>query len=111
MKTKLLISALAIVSALTMNAEGRRVTFTADVYSAIKGAKLSLTATLSRKIRSLLGQTPLEFIKTIKFKHAYRLLQEHKCTVVEAMEAIGYSDHNTFAQTFKEIFGKLPSKV
>ena len=68
-------------------------------------------ATLTRKFRSLLDQTPLEFIRTVKFKHAYRLLQSHNYTVIEVVEAVGYNDRHTFSQTFREIFGVLPSKV
>ena len=68
-------------------------------------------STFSRKIRALTGDTPLEFIKSIKLKHAYKLLQRHSMSVIEVVEAIGYNDRNNFTQSFKEAFGVLPSKV
>ncbi len=68
-------------------------------------------STFTRKIKILTGQTPLDFIKSIKLKHAYKMLQEKTATVQDVMEAVGYSDHKTFTQSFKEAFGILPSEL
>lgn len=68
-------------------------------------------STLSRKLKAITGDTPLGIIKTVKLKYAYSLLKGHTMSVVEVVEAIGYNDRNTFAKSFKEMFGVLPSKV
>lgn len=68
-------------------------------------------STLTRKLRSITGDTPLDFIKSVKLKHAYRLLQQHRYSVIEVIEAVGYNDRHTFSQSFKDMFGVTPSKV
>lgn len=68
-------------------------------------------STLSRKLKAVTGQTAFEFIKSLRLKFAYRLLQSHKKTVVEVMERVGYLDHRTFTQSFKDMFGILPSEL
>ena len=68
-------------------------------------------STLTRKLRSVTGDTPLDFIKAVKLKHAYRLLQQHRYSVIEVIEAVGYNDRHTFSQSFKDMFGVTPSKV
>ena len=68
-------------------------------------------STLTRKMKAVTGDTPLEFIKSIKFKHAYQLLQAHTMSVIEVAEAIGYNDRHTFSASFKDMFGISPSKV
>ena len=68
-------------------------------------------STLTRKLRSVTGDTPLDFIKSVKLKHAYRLLQQHRYSVIEVIEAVGYNDRHTFSQSFKDMFGVTPSKV
>ncbi len=68
-------------------------------------------STLTRKLKSITGDTPLDFIKSVKLKHAYRLLQQHRYSVIEVIEAVGYNDRHTFSQSFKDMFGITPSKV
>ncbi len=68
-------------------------------------------STLSRKLKAVTGQTPFEFIKSLRLKFAYRMLQSHKKTVAEVMERVGYMDHRTFTQSFKDMFGILPSEL
>lgn len=66
--------------------------------------------TLSRKIKAIAGQTPLEFIRSIKMKHACRMLQNPNMTVSEVVVSLGYSDHKYFTTTFKDTFGMTPSE-
>lgn len=68
-------------------------------------------STFARKIKAITGQTPLDFIKNIKMKHAYQLLLNKTATVQDVMAAIGYQDHKTFTQSFRDAFGILPSDV
>ena len=67
-------------------------------------------STFTRKIKAVAGQTPLDFIKSIKLKHAYRMLQDKTATIQFVMESIGYQDHKTFTASFKEAFGITPSE-
>lgn len=67
-------------------------------------------STFMRKIKAVTGQTPHDFIKSVKLKHAYQMLQDKTATIQYVMEAIGYSDHKTFTQSFKDLFGKTPSE-
>jgi signal transduction histidine kinase/CheY-like chemotaxis protein/AraC-like DNA-binding protein/ligand-binding sensor domain-containing protein len=68
-------------------------------------------STFARKIKAVLDQTPLDFIRSIKLKHAYMLLQNKTATIQGVMEAIGYSDHKTFTTSFKDTFGINPSEL
>jgi len=66
--------------------------------------------TLYRKIKSLTGQTAIEFIRNIKMKHACRMLENPGMSVSEIITALGYNDHGHFTTTFKNIFGITPSE-
>ena len=75
-------------------------------------AELAMSrSTFARKVKAVTGQTPLDFIKTIKLKHAYQLLQNKTATVQDVMAAVGYNDHKNFTQSFREVFGILPSEL
>lgn len=65
---------------------------------------------LYRKMKSLTGQTPADFIRTVRLKTAAKLLKEEKCTVSEACYRTGFASPQNFAKHFKEIFGVLPSQ-
>ena len=67
-------------------------------------------STLSRKMKALLGQTPLEFIKDIKMQHACNMLKNATMTIAEVVEALGYNDHKHFTSLFKDTFGMTPSE-
>ena len=62
-------------------------------------------STLSRKMKALLGQTPLEFIKDIKnatcLQHAEKTPQ---MTIAEVVEALGYND-----QSISQVYSKTLS--
>lgn len=65
---------------------------------------------LYRKMKSLTGQTPADFIRTVRLKTAAKLLKEEKCTVSEACYRTGFASPQNFAKHFKEMFGVLPSQ-
>lgn len=67
-------------------------------------------ATLSRKMKAVADQTPLEFIRNIKMKHACQMLENPNITIGEVVSALGYNDHKYFTNTFKEAFGITPSE-
>lgn len=65
---------------------------------------------LYRKMKSLTGQTPADFIRTVRLKTAAKLLKEEKCTVSEACYRTGFASPQNFSKHFKEMFGVLPSQ-
>ena len=66
---------------------------------------------LNRKIKSLTGMTPNNYIKTIRLKKAYELLKEQGSRVSEVTYMVGFSDPNYFTLCFKKEFGENPSRV
>lgn len=67
-------------------------------------------STFSRKMKAVLQQTPLEFIRSIKMKHAAEMLKQKTATIQDVMLAIGYNDHKSFTQVFRDTFGVSPSE-
>ena len=65
---------------------------------------------LYRKMKSLTGQTPADFIRMVRLKTAAKLLKEEKCNVSEACYRTGFASPQNFAKHFKEMFGVLPSQ-
>ena len=63
-----------------------------------------------RKMKSLTGQTPADFIRTVRLKSAAKLLKSGQCNVSEACWSTGFASPQNFAKHFKEMFGVLPSQ-
>ena len=66
---------------------------------------------LYRKMKSLTGQTPADFIRMVRLKTEAKLLKEEKCNVSEACCRTGFASPQNFAKHFKEMFGVLPSHL
>ncbi|MXV16758.1 hybrid sensor histidine kinase/response regulator transcription factor [Hufsiella ginkgonis] len=67
-------------------------------------------STLYRKIRSLIGTSPNDFIKNIRLKHACQMMTKNKSmTISEIAFATGFSDPRYFSTCFKAEFGITPS--
>lgn len=82
-----------------------------DFDISVLAERLNITkVTLSRKIKNITGYTALEFIKSIKLKHACQMLKNKNVSVSEVIAAIGYSDHKHFTITFKNAYGMTPSE-
>lgn len=65
---------------------------------------------LYRKIQSLAGMTPSEFIRTIRLKRAAQLLRsDPNLTVAEISDMVGFNTQKYFTKYFKEMFGVPPS--
>ncbi|MBR6251468.1 MAG: response regulator [Bacteroidales bacterium] len=62
------------------------------------------------KMKSLTGQSPLEFIRQIKLKIADQLLRKG-FNVSEVSYEIGYQDVKYFSKQFRQQFGYSPSQV
>ncbi|WP_258098614.1 hybrid sensor histidine kinase/response regulator transcription factor [Marinoscillum pacificum] len=68
-------------------------------------------SSLTRKVKSLTGITPMAYLKTNRLNMAYEMLAKEKLTVSEVTYKTGFSDPNYFATSFKKQFGKNPSQV
>lgn len=66
--------------------------------------------TLYRKILSLTGKTPIEFIRSIRMKRAAQLLLKSGMSVSEVAYEVGFNNPKHFAKAFKEEFKVIPSK-
>ena len=66
---------------------------------------------LYQKLKALTGQSPLDFIRTIRFKHAMELLLLNKYSMLEISEMCGFSSASYFSTAFKKYFGRSPIEV
>jgi DNA-binding response OmpR family regulator/nitrogen-specific signal transduction histidine kinase len=65
---------------------------------------------LYRKLSAIVGQTPTEFIRTVRLKRAAQLL-EQGLTVTEVAELVGFRGTTSyFSKCFQEEFGTKPSQ-
>lgn len=65
---------------------------------------------LYKKMVSITGKTPIEFIRIIRLKRAAQYLRESQQTVSEIAFQTGFSNPKYFRKYFKEEFGVLPSE-
>ncbi|WP_221411542.1 two-component regulator propeller domain-containing protein [Dysgonomonas sp. 216] len=65
---------------------------------------------LYRKIHSITGQTPTDFVRSIRLKKAAELLKEGNLTVVEVAYMVGFNTPGYFTKSFKKMFGVLPTQ-
>ena len=65
-------------------------------------------ATLYRKIVSLTAQKPTEFIRTIRLKHAARLIHEGNYSLTEIGYMCGFNSTSYFYRCFKTQYGVQP---
>lgn len=62
-----------------------------------------------KKLLSLTGKPPLEFIRSIRLKRAAQLLGKSQMTVAEVAYEVGFNNPKYFAKYFKLEYGVLPS--
>jgi len=67
-------------------------------------------ATLYRKIVSLTGEAPADFIRLIRLKRGAQLLAKSGMSIAEIAYEVGFKDPKYFSKAFKEEFKVLPSK-
>lgn len=79
-----------------------------DISYMHKALGLSRTS-FFRRLKSLTGQTPTEFIQTIRLKKGADLLRNNpEMNINEISDIIGFNTPKYFAKCFKEHFGKSP---
>jgi signal transduction histidine kinase/ligand-binding sensor domain-containing protein/DNA-binding response OmpR family regulator len=67
-------------------------------------------SSLYNKILELTGQTPVEFIRSVKLDRAAVLLEKSDMNVAQIAYSAGFSTPHYFAKSFKTKFGMLPSE-
>ena len=68
-------------------------------------------SSLYRKIKSLTDMSPVEFIRNIRLKRAYQMLQQEGQTVSDVAYACGFSTPRYFSTCFKNEFGITPTEL
>ena len=63
-----------------------------------------------QKLKTLIGQTPNEYIKERRLQKAYELLADERVTVAEAAYQVGMATPQYLSTTFKKRFGITPSQ-
>ena len=63
---------------------------------------------LHRKMKELTGQTPHDFIRSIRLKKAAQLLAEKGMNVTEVMYACGFANSASFSTIFRKYYGMSP---
>jgi AraC-like DNA-binding protein len=65
---------------------------------------------LNLRVRAKFGVSPLEFLKTVRFNEACRLLLERKQSISEIAYATGFATPSYFAATFRHVIGCTPTE-
>jgi signal transduction histidine kinase/ligand-binding sensor domain-containing protein/DNA-binding response OmpR family regulator len=65
---------------------------------------------LYKKLLSITGKTPIEFIRTIRLKRAAQLLKKSQLTVSEIAYQVGFNNPKYFTKYFKAEYNVLPSQ-
>jgi signal transduction histidine kinase/ligand-binding sensor domain-containing protein/DNA-binding NarL/FixJ family response regulator len=63
-----------------------------------------------RRIKSLTGQTAVDYVRSVRLKKAAILLMRKTFTVAEVMYMVGFTNHSYFAKRFHEMYGKSPKR-
>ena len=66
-------------------------------------------SSLYSKLLELTGQTPVEYIRSVKLDKAAVLLEKSDMNVAQIAYSVGFSTPNYFAKSFKAKFNMLPS--
>jgi signal transduction histidine kinase/ligand-binding sensor domain-containing protein/DNA-binding response OmpR family regulator len=65
---------------------------------------------LYKKLLSLTGKTPVEFIRIIRMRRAASLLEKSQLTISEIAYQVGFNNPKYFARLFKDEFKVLPTE-
>lgn len=67
-------------------------------------------ATLYRKITSITGSSPSDFVKNVRLRKAAELLKEGGLSIAEIADKVGFNTPSYFTKSFKKLFGVLPTQ-
>ncbi|MEI6948137.1 two-component regulator propeller domain-containing protein [Paraflavisolibacter sp. H34] len=65
---------------------------------------------LYHKLRELTGQTPVEYIRSVKLEKAAVLLEKSDMNIAQVAYSVGFATPNYFAKSFKAKYDMLPSE-
>ena len=68
-------------------------------------------SSLYRKVKALTGLTCNEYVRKMRLRHCYRLLETGDYNVAEAAMMTGFNQMAHFREVFKKEFGILPSEL
>jgi signal transduction histidine kinase/DNA-binding response OmpR family regulator len=66
---------------------------------------------LHRKLKSLVGQGPNQFIRSFRLNRAHEMLRRNSGTAAEIAYAVGFGSPSYFTKCFHEKFGYTPSEL
>ncbi|WP_178372125.1 hybrid sensor histidine kinase/response regulator transcription factor [Chitinophaga jiangningensis] len=66
-------------------------------------------SSLYSKVLELTGQTPVEFIRSVKLERAAVLLEKSDMNIAQVAYTVGFATPNYFARSFKAKYNMLPS--
>lgn len=78
-----------------------------DINSFAENMNMSKSS-LYRKIKTMTGLPPNEFIRNIRLKHACLMMKDKSITISETPYAMWFSDPHYFTRCFKATFGRIP---
>jgi AraC-like DNA-binding protein len=94
-----------VYAAVTLLHEDCAQQWTLDVLA--KRVGLSRTG-FAERFRDAVGDTPLQYLRTIRMQHAVRLLGDTSQTMEQVASAVGYHDAFSFSKVFKRTVGLSP---
>ena len=75
------------------------------------GTALNMSRTsFYNKIKALTGQSPSEYIRLVRLKHAARMLRENRYSIAEVADSTGFCDTKYFREVFKKYYKMSPSQ-
>ena len=77
-----------------------------DAQNALKVSRWHLLS----KVKSLVGLTPMEFIKETRLTHAAKLIEEGQYSMTQVSYMIGMTDSRYFSRCFKQKYGMTPTE-
>ncbi|MCU0367195.1 MAG: helix-turn-helix transcriptional regulator, partial [Bacteroidales bacterium] len=63
-----------------------------------------------KKLKSLTGLAPIEFIREVRVKRAAQLIESGQYTISQVTYMVGCNDPRYFSRIFKQRFGITPSE-
>jgi len=67
-------------------------------------------ASLYKKLQTMLGITPTDFIRNVRLKRAAQLLADTQLSINEIADSVGFATPRNFSTQFKKMFGVTPSE-
>lgn len=66
---------------------------------------------LNRRLKSITGKSPSQFIREYRLKKAFELLKNDKATAAEVAYQVGFGSPSYFSTCFSDFYGYPPSVV